>query len=487
MQNNIGDNIQMKYKVKNLVKIFLFIAVFIAGLLCLYRVFKWKDTNGPYLSTFDSLYALDNNTVDVVFAGPSYTYQTMNPATYWDDYGISAFTMSISGQDKNSTVASIREVLKTQTPDIVMIDASGALFDKHAIQGNLYRNTISMKLSANSIALVNKSIDPEDRMDYILRWPIIHTRYKELQKYDFEQYNPSIYSMGYNYLFTSFEREASLDAFLITDEVEVSETNKAWVSELSELSEQYKFELIFYLTPGVAEGEARKTINGFESYLKENDITFIDYNKTPVTREIDYEKDFVDYCHMNYYGSEKIIAYTAEYLKSNYEIADHRGESGYDAWNEAVAYKKQVLLDMDVMGFQNTEYDSIVELANKVATADNLIMVVSLEGDFMHSSCNIVDALDVLGINVTDYEHSAAYIIENKTLTRTLTNSEVYRIKVNSADTMQINRIVSNTNDYVTNVSVGLNYYRNDPDNIDGMYMFIYDTLTDKVIFNVSF
>lgn len=477
----------MKFRVKNLIKICLFLAVFFAGLLCLYRVFKWKDTNGPYMSTFDSLYSFKEDKVDVVFAGPSYTYHTMNPASYWEKYGIASFTMSISGQDKNSTVASIREVLKTQTPDIVMIDASGILFEEHAVKGNLYRNTISMKLSANSIALVNKSIDEDSRMDYILRWPIVHTRYKELERYDFEQYMPSKYSMGFIYAFDSEAREASMDVFTITDELEISDTSKDWVRELRELSDQYDFELMFYLTPGVAEGDTRRTINGFASYLKENEITFIDFDKTTLAREVDYENDYTDYRHMNYYGSEKVVEYTAEYLKTHYEIADHRGESGYDAWNEAVAYKKQVLLDMDVMGFQNTEYDSVVELANKVATADNLILLVSLEGDYMQSPYNIADTLNTLGINVSDYEHGSAYVIENRTLIKTLNESEVYTIRANSAEIMEISRIVSNGNDYVTNVSVGTQYYRNTPSNIDGMYMFIYDTLTEKVIFNLSF
>jgi len=448
-------------------------------------VFKWKDTNGPYMSTFDSLYSLKEDKVDVVFAGPSYTYHTMNPASYWENYGIAAFTMSISAQDKNSTVASIREVLKTQTPDIVMIDASGIFIEEHAIKGNVYRNTISMKLSANSIELVNKSIDTEDKIDYILRWPIVHTRYKELERYDFEQYKPSLYTMGYIYSFSSQAREASMDVFMVKDEIEISETSKAWVSELSELAEQYNFELIFYLTPGVADGDWRRIINNFASYLNEKEITFIDYDKTILAREIDYENDFLDYRHMNTYGSEKIVAYTAEYLKSHYEIADHRGESGYDAWNEAVAYKKHIFLDMDVMGFQNTEYDSIVELANKVATADNLILLVSLEGDYMQSSCNIADTLNALGINVSDYEHGSAYVIENRTLIKTLNESEVYTIRANNAEIMEINRIVSDNNDYVTNISVGTQYYRNTPNNIDGMYLFIYDTMTEKVIFNM--
>lgn len=472
----------MKSKIQSIIKSVVFLIVFCVGLACIYNILKWKDTNGDYLSTFDSLYSLEKDEVDVVFAGPSYTYQTMNPAQFWEDYGISAFTMSISGQDKNSTVASIREVLKTQSPDVVMIDVSGTLFDEHAIQGNVYRNTISMKLSANSINLVNKSIAAEDRMDYWLRWPIIHTRYKELKRYDFVQYKPSIYSMGFNYMFNVYGREFSQDVFTVKDSFEISEKNKAWIDELYAMSQEKGFELVFYLTPGVADGDGRRTINGVADYLKELDITFIDLDKTELVQKIDYSKDFADYRHLNYYGSVKQVKYIAEYLQENYGIADHRGDEGYEAWDSAVRYKTAVLTENGELANGDP-----VEVARNMMQLDDVVIVVSVEGNYNQAESNIADTLEILGLTIQNEQLGETWVIEDGIVTYDSSESGIYRTKVNGADTMEVYRVTGGWDKYVARIFIGNDCKRGDIYNIDGMYMFVYDKVTDKCIINGYF
>jgi len=467
----------MKPGIKNLIKSVLFLAIFCVGLAGLYNVYKWKDTNGDYLSTFDSLYSFDEDVVDVVFAGPSYTYQTMNPAQYWEDYGIAAFTMSISGQDKNSTVASLREVLKTQSPDIIMVDASGSLFDEHAVKGNVYRNTISMKLSPNSVNLVNKSIKPEERLDYLLRWPIVHTRYRELKKYDFVQYKPSIYSMGFNYVFNVVPREASLDVFTITDSLELSDTNRAWIDELESLAQENNATLIFYLTPGVADGDGRRTINGVAEYLNEKNIKFLDLDKTMLAREIDYSNDFADYRHLNYWGSLKQVRYIAEFLQENYQVADHRGQSGYGAWDNAVRYRKSAVSENTVFN----QWDAVSN-AQAIAEMDNLAVVVALEGDYANASSSIFDALEILGLNPQNAQAGETWVIENGVVTYDSVEIGTYKTKVNNSEVMEVNMQIGGLGQYVTSVSVGTDYYRADVNNINGMYIFVYDKIAEKYI-----
>ncbi|MCQ2493309.1 MAG: hypothetical protein MJ104_01800 [Lachnospiraceae bacterium] len=472
----------MKSTLQNLLKAVIFTAIFCLGLAGLYEIFRWKDTNGPYVSTFDSLYSQNEDVADVVFAGPSYTYVTMNPAQFWEEYGMAAFNMAISGQDKNSTVASLREVLKTQTPDIVLIDASGTLFDEHEVQSNVYRNTISMKLSANSFKLINASVKPEDRLDFYLRWPIIHTRYKELERYDFIQNPTSIYTAGYMYEWGCYERAASMDVFTVTDSFELSETNKAWIDELVEMSKQHDFELIFYLTPGIGDGDWRRIINGVKDYLDELGITFLDMDKDYIMVGVDFATDFNDYRHMNYFGGVKVTKYVAEYLKAHYDISDHRGEEGYELWETAAMYRKHIVAWNHVSAMQDP-----VDVAQSVAGIDNLIVVVSLEGNYMDSECNIADTLEAFGIDPQAMQTGGTWVIENGQLTRSFDNTDIYRIKFNNIDTMEISRIISSSGYYLTNVTMDQNYYRNTILNTDGMYLFVYDKVTDKVLCNREF
>lgn len=168
----------MKKAIRLLVFLVLNCIVFIA----IYRVLSWKDTTGEYLSSTQQLYATDENLMDVVFMGSSHCYCAVNPSRLWEDYGMPAFDMAISGADKESTYYSLVELLKTQSPKVVCIDLYGLLYEGYAVKGNEYRNLLAMEPSVNSSELIKAAASKEEQLDYLFRWPIIHTRYSDLTK-----------------------------------------------------------------------------------------------------------------------------------------------------------------------------------------------------------------------------------------------------------------------------------------------------------------
>ena len=107
-----------------------------------YGVLKWKDTSGDYISATKQLYSTEDNLIDVIFLGSSHCYCSIYPDVLWGKYGFSAFNMTTSGQDKNSTYYLLKEALKTQSPKVVCVELWGLTFDKHGVQGNVYRNMI---------------------------------------------------------------------------------------------------------------------------------------------------------------------------------------------------------------------------------------------------------------------------------------------------------------------------------------------------------
>lgn len=222
-------------------------AILIAGT---YRVLSWKDTTGDYVSSVQMLYNTEENLIDVVFVGSSHVYAGVNVALLWEQYGMSAFDMAVSGQDKDSAYHNLVEVLKTQSPQVVCVDMYALTFDGHEIQGNIYRNMLSMDISQNSIELVQEYIDEEEQQDYILRWPIIHTRYRELKRYDFDTYDRNLFgrgeSMNWN---VGWAQEVSWEILSDSSENPLSEKNREWLEKLAALAEEEEFELVFFLAP----------------------------------------------------------------------------------------------------------------------------------------------------------------------------------------------------------------------------------------------
>lgn len=471
----------MKDRTRQLLKALIFLSVFFMGIYIMYSVFRWKDTNGDYYSSLDALQSLDDNTVDLLFVGPSFTYAGMNPAYYWEEYGISALTMSISGQDKISAVACLEETLKTQSPKVVMVDLYGASFEKHAVKANVYRNFLSFPLSVNNIEKIyqSPSIEKDEKSAFILRWPIIHTRYKELKRYDFVQYMPSVYSMGFRYSFDGTYKEPIYNYYFSDEVTPISDSNKEWIDTLIDLSEKNDFLLLFYLTPGGKSNEQKPEINGISQYLEEKNIDFFDMNTSPLIYELDYNSHFSDGSHLNVYGAMVVQEYVKDFLFEHYEFDNHHGEENYEIWDMSVKYKDHLFTDRYI----STSTD-LYGITSSLADKKDYAIVFSAEGENESMTDIIYMALENLGVYDFDAAEGGSFVFDDGEIVKSLEVGEQFFLKVNDADTLTVSRPMGSQDEPLTNVMLGKGYYRNDGWHVNGLYLFIYDKMTDEVVFN---
>ena len=73
----------------------------------------------------DGFYALDDNTLDVVFIGSSNIHCNINPNIIWHNYGITSYNYSCDQQELGTTVYYLKQVFETQSPKVVVIDVMG--------------------------------------------------------------------------------------------------------------------------------------------------------------------------------------------------------------------------------------------------------------------------------------------------------------------------------------------------------------------------
>ena len=222
----------------------LFAALLAIVVLKVYDIIRWKDTNGDYTSTTEQLYNTEDNLIDVVFVGSSHVYCDIYPAFIWEKSGIAAFDMSVSGQDKDSAYHHLKELLKTQSPKVVFVDLYPLFSDRIGIEGNVYRNMLALKTSENSYSLLKDYSEKDDINvnDFFFRWPIVHTRYKELQRLDFVEFAPNKFLRGEQII---FEAEEVYPPYISEslNPSELSDTNLKWLNDLYDLSvaENFKF------------------------------------------------------------------------------------------------------------------------------------------------------------------------------------------------------------------------------------------------------
>lgn len=389
------------------VKVVSFCLIFIYLFSYSYNVLSWKDGSGGYDSAAITLYEeLEDNIVDVTFLGSSHCFSSISNTKLWDDYGMGAFNMVISGQDLASSYYSMKEVFKTQSPDVVCVELYGITFEKHAVTANIYRNALSFRYSENFFGVVDAIAPEEDKKDYLLKWPIIHTRYRELEKEDFVSSYP-VY-LGDS---TTATRVANIDELYIyngTDTSPVSEKNMEWIQKMVDCAKDNSAEICFFIVPYVASEEEQKQFRYVEEYLTAQNVAVINFFDKIEEISFDYRTDFSDKGHTNNSGAKKITAYIGDYLKSNYDLPDRRGDKRYKHWEDnSTAFRHQTENSLLV------KTNDINDYLSYLSELENRIVIISSNGEHIYPYTDITESLIKLGIDTDFIIYGGVWVIDN--------------------------------------------------------------------------
>ena len=463
---------------KKVIRGIAFLIISVMVIARVYDVLKWKDTSGDYLSSTRQLYATEDNLMELVFLGSSHCYCGINPDILWGDYGYAAFNMTISGQDKMSTYYHLKELLKTQSPKVVCVELWGLHYDRQDVEGNVYRNMMAMDLSKNAIELIQAYADEEEQMDYILRWPIVHTRYKELKQYDFVPYEFSEYGRGLEMNYEIGWSAVPTEAIACDEVGELTESNKDWLEKLYQLSEQEDFELVLFFAPAMLNAEQQKQVNAAREFAEERCIDFFDFNRLTAEVGIDYSRDFIDQTHLNGYGAEKLTRYLGVYFEENYPLNDYRGDDAYYQWEKSYTHYEQTLKAKTLVDIADpaTYFTMLSEL-------NGLTYLVSFEGEYEQSTLDLKVYAKILGLTEEQYAKGGTFLFKDGEITHVLDNEseEIVIYELSEYDTLKIQNMELVTgkaggfDDIMLNMeSVGSAY--------NGVNVVVYDEFKGKLV-----
>lgn len=396
-----GEGMQLK----KMAKIVVFCIAFVILLNSVYKILAWKDTAGNYISSVESLYDLEKDVVDVLFLGSSHCYCTINNSKLWEDYGIGSFSLAISGQDIASTYYCLVEALKTQSPQVVFVEVYNAIIEGYAVEGNLYRNTLSLKYSKNFYDAVDNMVGEEKKADYWLKWPIIHTRYAELQKGDFQSEFPAY--LGYS---AEFEVRPMSELVLYEGEerLPIPEASEKWLRKIIQLAEENEIQLCFFLSPCIAGEQEQKKFLYIEQLAQEEGVAYINTLKLKDELGIDVSKDFIDGSHTNYYGAEKVTAYIGQYLKEQYTLEDRRGDTGYQLWDADLAARQH-----EVQNHLLLKTSDLKNYLDMISIQNGYTVILTSSGEYLAEDVDITDNLQMLGIGEEFFETGGVWILDD--------------------------------------------------------------------------
>lgn len=321
-----------------------FVLLFVVTIYFFSNILRVKSYHG--INQIEGLYWQPEDTIDVVMMGSSHIHCNVNTALLWEEYGITAYDYSGAEQPLWMTYHYLKELYKYQNPKAVVLDLYAPVRFKEDYQYDwIAENIYGMRFSINKLNMLAVSVEPTRLFQYFPSFLVYHDRYDDLEKEDFE-----------HFFWDGEEKEAfkGYTPYWNRKPQEIPEVSESETGELSAKSEKYlrkiidfmerkEGELILIAAPYVITKEDQSAYNRITQIAKEEGVTFINYNDYYEEIGLDFEKDFNDESHLNYWGSCKFTGYLGEFLSSCDNIQDRRGQEGFESWDDNVKMIREEL------------------------------------------------------------------------------------------------------------------------------------------------
>ena len=346
--------------------------VLCAALLFCYlnKVFSMGDADGNR-QTFKAFYAEPENTIDVLYLGTSASNRYfVNPLAY-EKEGMTCFTLATMGMPMFFVPDLIDEAAKTQDPKLYIIELRWVQKTKDTIMdAHIRRVTDNLKYSAVKKHAIDTAFEQMDgskgmlgdisdkKIDYYIPILKYHGRLEQGQMTpgDFKLTSTKNRTKGYimsnntTRQVTQFPSRNPSGREPLSDIAEAALT--ATLDKCDELVEQKGKQVFFVLSPFCCRQDQKKIFNTAIDMVRGRGYTVLDFNTPEMydELELDFSRDFYNSKHVNYRGAEKYTEYLADYIGSHYDLVDHRGQAGYESWDESYeAYKDFVSGGIDTI------------------------------------------------------------------------------------------------------------------------------------------
>lgn len=258
-------------------------------------------------------------TIDVIAVGNSECATAIAPMVLWREQGITAYNCGTAGQRLYETLHYLQQAFENQNPSVVILETD-TIFQECKLSDYLFAKL-------------------EERIP-LLRY---HDRWKSLREEDLGAVEYTWQDEAKGHMFYLETEAACPGDYMKPDEGvrQAAKWNRQCLKEILALCEEKGAQLLLVSAPSAFNWNSVNH-NGIQALAAEFGLVYLDLNLMPEEVPINWETDTKDGGdHMNAWGAEKVSVYLGGYLAEHYPLADHRGENGYESWDEdLLAYQK---------------------------------------------------------------------------------------------------------------------------------------------------
>ena len=285
----------------------------------------------------------EEDTIDVLFIGSSLTYCNIIPAIYWEETGLTDWDVTGPELPIPAAYHYLVEALKTQSPEAVFIEISGALYSRYT---GFTKTVIGqMPWGWNRLEMTIAEGEPENRLGLLFPLFFYHSRWSELSDDDWkvflEGYDRDL-SAGYTYLNQYRVAEGYVSRTDSGADTENNQRNLEYLKKIAALCLEEGITPVFYESPAASTmpeelmGPIRRELAAIEGTVV---VNFNDY-RDEIGAALDH--DYYDNLHYNAAGAEKFSRFLARWTEENLSL-NPTGRGDEALWQSRVEYILELL------------------------------------------------------------------------------------------------------------------------------------------------
>lgn len=255
------------------------------------------------------------NTIDVLILGDSESYSAISPMQIWKETGYTSYVCGTSAQMLEYSQTLLYRTFERQAPKVVILETN-------AIYRKITLGTAGIGKLSNYFSIFQ-----------------YHNRWKSLNWNDLSRSASFTWTDDYK----GYQYNVRIEPSQKTEYMEptqkaakVPRLNAQYVKAMAEFCEENNAQLILLSTPSTANWNYERH-NGIQALADKVGCEYIDLNTMNERVGIDWCRDTRDKGdHMNYFGAVKVSQFLADYLAQKNILTDHRTDSDYAKWNEAL-------------------------------------------------------------------------------------------------------------------------------------------------------
>ncbi len=328
-----------KSKTKELFLAAAFVAV--AAALISFVASVMRPAHNDYGSTWAQYLCEPDNSIDVLFLGSSYAYCDWNPEIMYSASGLTGYVMAGSEQTPSITYWYLRQALKTQSPQIVVMEGTSFFFEMY--QNYTQINLGYMPRGINRACAILDAAEPDKRLGLFFDLYFYHDRWKELDGEDITKcFTPAQADANKGYTRVDkisdlsgsepYRREPSKDESAYAKHLDA-------FSKIAQLCRDENIELIVTINPTYSQC-APGVYAGLASDLAAiaPSVEFVNLANSFDEIGLDLGTDMYDAGHLNFSGACKFSEWMGKFLLDRGCTPREQSAENSAAWDAGAQY-----------------------------------------------------------------------------------------------------------------------------------------------------